>query len=86
MAVPSYDNLTEPLFRAMHELGGSASIDELEEKVSAILNLSEDDLSEIHRDNTTKFSYRLAWARTALKRYGVLTSVNVIRGVFRHQS
>ena len=68
MAAPKYDELLEPLFQAMHELGGSASIEEQEERVAALMELSDDDLSEIHRDNKTKFSYRLAWARTYLKR------------------
>ncbi len=80
MAVPTYDDLIEPLFIAMHELGGSASNNEQEEKVAEIMNLSDEQLSEIHRDNTTKFSYRLAWARTYLKRFGVLS--NSARGVW----
>lgn len=80
MAAPTYDDLIEPLFIAMHELGGSASIEEQEEKVAEIMQLSDEQLSEIHRDNRTKFSYRLAWARTYLKRYGVLT--NSSRGIW----
>jgi len=80
MTAPTYDDLLEPLFIAMHELGGSASIEEQEEKVSALMDLSEKDLSEIHRDNKTKFSYRLAWARTYLKRFGVLN--NSSRGIW----
>jgi len=80
MPVPKYDDLIEPLFTAMHDLGGSASIDELEEKVASIMELSDKNLSEIHRGNRTKFSYRLAWARTYLKRYGVLT--NSSRGIW----
>jgi hypothetical protein len=31
MAVPKYDELINPLFKALHALGGSASISELEE-------------------------------------------------------
>ena len=80
MSAPKYDELLEPLFKSMHELGGSASIEEQEERVAALMELSDEDLSEIHRDNKTKFSYRLAWARTYLKRYGVLT--NSARGVW----
>lgn len=80
MAAPRYDALLEPLFKAMHELGGSASIEEQEERVAALMELSDEDLAEIHRDNKTKFSYRLAWARTYLKRFGVLT--NSARGVW----
>ncbi len=80
MSAPRYDDLIEPLFTAMHELGGSASIDEQEEKFAEIMRLSDEQLSEIHRDNRTKFSYRLAWARTYLKRFGVLN--NSSRGVW----
>jgi len=72
MAVPTYDNLYNPLIQALKELGGSGSVSEIEEKVAEILNLSEEDISEIHRNNTTKLSYRLAWTRNYLKRYGLL--------------
>ena len=80
MSTPAYDDLIEPLFTAMHQLGGSASIGELEEKVAFLMSLSDSQISEIHRDNITKFSYRLAWARTYLKRFGVFT--NSSRGVW----
>jgi restriction system protein len=80
MVVPKYDEFIEPLFIAMRELGGSASIGELEEKVAIIMQLSDGQLSEIHRNNKTQFSYRLAWARTYLKRFGVIT--NSSRGVW----
>jgi len=73
MPVPNWDYLLEPLFQAMKELGGSATNQEQEDTVAEILKLSDEDLAEIHRDNTTIFSYRLAWARTALKDYGVLS-------------
>jgi len=64
----------------MRELGGSASIAEQEDKVAALLNLSEGEVSEIHRGNRTKLSYRLAWARNYLKRVGLLE--NSARGVW----
>ena len=72
MAVPKYDEFFNPLLRAMHELGGSASIAEQDDRVAAILNLTDRDVSEIHRGSTTKLHYRLAWARTYLKNYGLL--------------
>ncbi|KKT74331.1 MAG: Restriction endonuclease [Microgenomates group bacterium GW2011_GWA2_44_7] len=80
MAIPKYDDLFNPLLRALHELGGSASISETEDKVAEILTLSDDDLNEIHGGNRTKLSYRLAWARNYLKRYGLLE--NSARGVW----
>lgn len=46
----------------------------------SILGLSDAEASEIHRGNTTKLAYRLAWARNYLKRYGLLE--NSSRGVW----
>lgn len=80
MPVPKFDELFNPLLKALKNLGGSASIQEQENEVAVILKLSEKDLAEIHRGNRTKFSYRLAWARNYLKRYGLLE--NSFRGVW----
>jgi len=81
MAVPKFDDMFNPVIKALHELGGSASISEIDEKVSEILNLSEEDQNDIHRGNTTKLGYRCAWARNYLKRYGIVESSE--RGVWR---
>ena len=80
MAVPIFDELFNPLLTAINNLGGSASISEQEAEVARILKLSDKDVSEIHRGNTTKLSYRLAWARNYLKRYGILD--NSQRGIW----
>lgn len=80
MATPKYDELINPVFRALHNLGGSASIQEQEDEVAKIMGLSDTDLSEIHKGTQTKFSYNLAWARTYLKNYGLLE--NSSRGVW----
>ena len=80
MAIPTYDRLFQPLLEAIHSLGGSASIAEQEDRVAELLKLSDEAVSEIHRGNRTKFSYRLAWARNYLKRFGVLE--NSSRGVW----
>ena len=44
MAVPKYDDLYNPLIKALHSLGGSGSIVETEEKVAETLHLSEKDI------------------------------------------
>jgi restriction system protein len=80
MAIPTFDQLFNPLLQALQELGGSASLSEMEAKVGSILNLSEEDSSVIHKGNTTEVNYRLAWARNYLKRYGLLE--NSSRGVW----
>ena len=80
MAVPKYDDLYNPLLKALHELGGSAAVSEMDEKVAEILKLTEKEINEIHIGNRTSLSYRLAWARNYLKRYGLLE--NSARGVW----
>jgi restriction system protein len=75
-----YDELFNPLLKALYNLGGSGSVEEIEEKVTTILNLTDKQVSEIHRGNTSKLSYRLAWARNYLKRFGLLE--NSSRGIW----
>ena len=45
-----------------------------------MLNLTENGINEIHREGTTKLTYRLAWARNYLKRFGLIE--NSSRGVW----
>lgn len=80
MPVPTYDKLFQPLLDAIHSLGGSASVAEQEDRVAELLKLSEEAISEVHRGNRTKLSYRLAWARNYLKRFGILENSN--RGIW----
>lgn len=80
MTVPKYDDLFNPLLKALHELGGSASVLEMDEKVADILQLTDKEVNEIHKGNRTKLEYRLAWSRNYLKRYGLLE--NSSRGVW----
>jgi restriction system protein len=75
-----YDDLFNPTLTALHKLGGSGSVNEIEEQVIQILKLSDEEINDIHRGNITKLSYRLAWARNYLKRYGLLE--NSARGIW----
>ena len=72
MPIPTHDNLFNPVLEALHVLGGSGSVTEIEEKVAELLKLSEKDIEEIHKGSTTKLAYRLAWARTYLRIYGAI--------------
>ncbi len=72
-----------PLLQALHELGGSGTVEEIYEKVAERLQLPEEVLSVPHspeKSNQTEVEYRLAWARTYLKKYGILE--NSSRGVW----
>lgn len=81
--MPTFDALMNPLLNALFALGGSGSIDEIYDKVIEIEQISEEILSVLHspdKSNITEVAYRLAWARTYLKKYGFLE--NSSRGVW----
>ena len=81
--IPSYDNLLNPVLHALKELGGSGSIEEIYDKVVEVEHLPEDVLSAVHdpeKSTQTEIAYRLAWARTYLKKYGLLE--NSSRGIW----
>lgn len=81
--LPTFDRLMNPLLRALRALGGSGSIEEIYEKVIELEKISEAVLSQMHDpegSNQTEVGYRLAWARTYLKKYGHLD--NSARGVW----
>jgi restriction system protein len=79
--IPAYHELLWPALLAMDELGGSASIGEMEEAVVQRERFTDGQLSVLHNDGPpTEIGYRLAWARTYLKGIGLLT--NSARGVW----
>jgi len=78
--VPQYTALFNPVLQAIKKLGGSASIAELDEEVTNNLRLTNEDIAEPHNDRRTILQYRLAWARTYLKAFGLLD--NSGRGVW----
>ena len=82
MSVPKYDEMMNPLLEALHQLGGSGTIAEINEKTFEIMGLSEDILSIPHKANSSmsRVEYNLAWTRTYLKKYGLLE--NSSRGVW----
>lgn len=80
--VPTYDQLMNPLLKSLQSLGGSGTIDEINEKIFEIEKFSEDILSVPHGEDgsRTEIEYRIAWARTYLKKFGLLE--NSTRGVW----
>ena len=73
---PRYTALLQPTFIALKQMGGSGSNSEISDAVSKSLNLSDDVLNEMHPGSTTQteFDYQLAWARTYLKKFGVISN------------
>lgn len=80
-AVPRYSALLWPTLRAVIALGGSGTIDEINQKVIEQEQYSEPMQEVLHGDGPgTEIAYRLAWSRTYLKKMGALT--NSERGVW----
>ncbi|MAT98213.1 MAG: restriction endonuclease [Anaerolineaceae bacterium] len=81
--LPTFDQMMNPLLRALKELGGSGTIEEIYTKVTEDLNLSDEVVEVLHnpeKSSQTEVEYRLAWTRTYLKKYGLLE--NSTRGVW----
>ncbi|MET0486034.1 MAG: restriction endonuclease [Candidatus Rokuibacteriota bacterium] len=73
VVIPTFDQLMNPTLAALHALGGSAAIPELVERVIADLRCPREVVEQPHGDRGgTELEYRLAWARTYLKKYGLL--------------
>lgn len=82
-SVPQYRDLFNHVMTALRNLGGSGTLDEINQRVIDQLGLSGDVVEQMHdpeTSNQTELEYRLAWARTYLKKYGVID--NSTRGVW----
>lgn len=83
MQMPTFDKLMLPTLKALEQLGGSGSIEEIANSVIQALNLPDAITSQPHnpeKSSQTEVEYRLAWARTYLKKYGLLD--NSKRGIW----
>jgi restriction system protein len=72
-----------PIIQALKQLGGSGTIEEINTKATEVANLTDEQLEVSHdpeKGSQTEVEYRLAWARTYLKKYDVLE--NSSRGVW----
>lgn len=82
-AVPTFQELMNPVIQALKDLGGSGTIEEINNRAMEIAGIPDRLLEILHnpeRGNQTEVEYRLAWARTYLKKYSLLE--NSSRGVW----
>ena len=71
--IPKRVDLMWPILRALQGLGGSASIHELDDRVSTDLGLPDAMLEVVHGSGPqTEIAYRCAWARTLLRQRGAV--------------
>lgn len=79
--VPTFDELMVPTLQALKQLGGSASIDELVPEIVRLLGLPQE-VADVPHGSTgrTELEYRSAWARTYLRKAGLIE--NSERGIW----
>lgn len=81
-SLPDLPGMMLVTIEALRDLGGSASIQELDERAIELEGVSEEEqaLTMPRDENRPRVNYYFAWARTYLKRGGAL--VNSARGVW----
>lgn len=80
--VPTYDAYLWPIIERLRAHGGSMTIEEMVDDVATAMELSERQRGIEHGETgRSEIDYRMAWARTYLKKAGVLE--NSERGVWR---
>jgi restriction system protein len=78
-----YYELMNPVLQALKLLGGSGTIEEINDKVSELAKTPSEQLEILHnpeKGGMTEIEYRLMWTRTYLKKYGLLD--NSSRGIW----
>jgi hypothetical protein len=83
LAIPVFWEYMQPTIEVLRERGGSATVQELVGQVPARMALSKEQLSVPHDPAggpQSEVAYRMAWARTFLKRAGLID--NSDRGVW----
>lgn len=80
--IPNFYQFFIPTLQALQFLGGSGSNEEINEKVYEIAELNDKILAIPHKKDglQSEVDYRIAWARTYLKKYGLVE--NSFRGVW----
>ena len=79
--VPSFDKLMWPAICALKQMGGSASHQELLDKVIELAQIPEDIQNISHTGGRdSRVGYNLRWAQSYLGKYGALE--NTARGVW----
>lgn len=75
ISLPKYDDFMQPTLRAVRDLGGSASIEEIQDKLTETMRLSQAQLDASYpKSGALVAPDRMSWARSHLKIAGLLAS------------
>lgn len=81
-SVPTFDKMMQPVIAVLHKKGGMVENDTIDRDVIAIMNIPDEIANIPHgHGRQTEVSYRIAWAKTYLKKYGLI--YNPKRGVWK---
>jgi len=79
--LPKYDDFMRPTLQALRELGGSASIEEIGDRVAAAMSLTQEQLDLTYPTSGALIAAdRMSWARSRMKPAGLVESAG--RGVW----
>src|SRR5208337_546141 len=81
--MPTFDQLFNPVIKALIHLGGSGTIKEINQTVFEFEKIPDEILEIPHgkeKSYESEVEYRLAWSRTYLRKYGILE--NSSRGIW----
>jgi restriction system protein len=72
-SIPAHVEMYWPTLQALKDMGGSGTIQEIDERVTRIAGFTEAQQSILHQGGPqTEIAYRLAWVRTHLKLLGAI--------------
>lgn len=73
--LPKYDDFMQPTLQAVRDLGGSASIEEIQDKLTEMMGLTQAQLDAAYpKSGALIATDRMSWARSHLKIAGLLAS------------
>jgi restriction system protein len=71
--IPQNADLALIVVMALNQSGGEASNEAIREFVIQYLELTSNEVEELHSGKRTKLEYKLAWARTIAKQKGLIS-------------
>ena len=80
VALPKYDDLFSATLKGLKVLGGSGSVEEINDGLITLLGATQAQLDVTYKSGVPVLTHRMAWARSFLKLPGLVT--NPTRGVW----